>query len=304
MISLVVPFYNEEEIIDQTVSEVTSALLSISEDYEVICVDDGSTDTTLQKLIHIHQNNSRVKVVALSRNFGHQAAYTAGLNHAKGDHVGMIDGDLQDPPELIKEMYDKLVNEKLDIVYGKRLFRKEGFLKQLLIKGFHVIFNKLSSVKAPANVGNFSLMSRNAVNELIALKEKNRYLPGLRFFVGFKQGFVSYDRPDRQVGKAKMSLRKLFMLALDAFFSFSAMPIKVCIFLGIIGVIFSFCGGMIVIVKKFNGVAIPGWTSILLSIYFFGSLQLLFLGIIGEYIYRIFVETRERPIYIVKDYFE
>jgi glycosyltransferase involved in cell wall biosynthesis len=303
-LSLVIPIYNEERLVDKLLDESFSALKTVTEDFEIICVDDGSKDDSLEKLLNYKKRDDRLKIVSLSRNFGHQAAYTAGLEYSKGNYVVMMDGDLQDPPEIIKLMYEKLKGENLDVVFGHRRQRKEPLPKRLMIYSFHRIFNKLSNINAPANVGNFSIMSRKALNAFLGLKEKNRYLPGLRFFIGFKQGFVEYDRPDRKIGEAKMSFLKLLKLALDAIFSFSKLPIRICLWVGMAGIVFSLVGITIVLIKKINGEAITGWTSILTSMYFLGSVQLLFLGIIGEYIHRIFVETQNRPIFIVKDFFD
>jgi dolichol-phosphate mannosyltransferase len=304
LLSVVIPVYNESELIKDLYTAVMNAMLKITNDFEVICVNDGSKDDTLEKLYAYHQQDKRFKVLSLSRNFGHQAAYTAGLAHAKGDYIAMMDGDLQDPPELIGSMLEKIKTDDSDVVYGRRTERKESFFKKLSIKMFHLIFNKLSNINAPANVGNFSVMNRKALQAFLALDEKNRYLPGLRFFIGFKQSYVDYSRDDRTIGEAKMNFTKLMKLALDALFSFSKLPIKICIYLGMIGIFFTIVGGCVVLYKKMDGEAITGWTSILVSIYFLGSVQLLFMGIIGEYVHRIFVETQNRPIYIVKDYFE
>jgi dolichol-phosphate mannosyltransferase len=303
-ISVVIPVYNESDLIDELYEAVMSAMKKFTDDFEVICVNDGSKDNTLEKLFHCHQKDKRFKVLNLSRNFGHQSAYTAGLNYAKGDFVAMMDGDLQDPPELIEAMYKCAIENNSDVVYGRRTERKETFFKKFSIKLFHFIFNKLSNINAPANVGNFSVMNRKALQAFLALEEKNRYLPGLRFFIGFKQDYVDYSRDDRTIGEAKMNFSRLLKLALDAIFSFSKLPIKICLYLGIIGIIFTMIGGMVVIYKKLTGEAITGWTSILVSLYFLGSVQLLFMGIIGEYVHRIFVETQSRPVYIVKDFFE
>lgn len=304
LISVVIPVYNESELIDTLYTAVMNAMLKFTNDFEVICVNDGSKDDTLLKLQHCHQKDVRFKVLNLSRNFGHQAAYTAGLNYAKGEYIAMMDGDLQDPPEHIESMLKCAINEQADVVYGRRTERKESFFKKLSIKMFHFIFNKLSNINAPANVGNFSVMNRKALQAFLALDEKNRYLPGLRFFIGFKQAYVDYSRDDRTIGEAKMNFTRLMKLALDALFSFSKLPIKICIYLGMIGIFFTIAGGCVVLYKKIDGEAITGWTSILVSIYFLGSVQLLFMGIIGEYVHRIFVETQNRPIFIVKDYFE
>jgi dolichol-phosphate mannosyltransferase len=304
LISVVIPVYNESDLIEDLYKAVMSAMTKFTDDFEVICVNDGSKDDTLLKLQVCHQRDKRFKVLNLSRNFGHQSAYTAGLSYAKGDYVAMMDGDLQDPPELIAAMYKCAIDNQSDVVYGRRTERHETFFKKLSIKLFHFIFNKLSNINAPANVGNFSVMNRKALEAFLALEEKNRYLPGLRFFIGFKQDYVDYSRDDRTIGEAKMNFSRLLKLALDALFSFSKLPIKICIYLGMIGIIFTLIGGAVVLYKKLTGEAITGWSSILVSMYFLGSVQLLFMGIIGEYVHRIFVETQNRPVFIVKDFFE
>ncbi len=221
MISLVIPIYNEEELIETLFERVIKSLQAITEDFEVVCVNDGSTDGSLAKMVECHHRDNRFKVLVLSRNFGHQAAYTAGLSYAKGDYIAMMDGDLQDPPELLKQMYWKLVLENHDVIYGRRLKRNETWLKRQLIRSFHNVFRNLSNIEQADNVGNFSIMNRKALQALLSMGEKNRYLPGIRFFIGFKQGFVDYERPDREIGQAKMSFKKLFTLAFDAIFSFS-----------------------------------------------------------------------------------
>src|SRR5215203_4880212 len=203
-ISLIIPFYNEEKLIDELFGRVRSSLLNISDDFEVILVDDGSSDGSLENLVLCHKKDARFKVLSLSRNFGHQAAYTAGLNYAKGEYIAMMDGDLQDPPELLKQMYETIINMDVDIVHGKRIERNEKVSKRLSIKIFHFIFKRLSRLENIKQVGNFSLMSRKALKAFLSLNEKNRYLPGLRAFIGFKQRFVEYSRPDRMVGEAKM----------------------------------------------------------------------------------------------------
>ncbi len=304
LISVVIPVYNESDLIEDLYKAVMSAMTKFTDDFEVICVNDGSKDDTLLKLQVCHQRDKRFKVLNLSRNFGHQSAYTAGLSYAKGDYVAMMDGDLQDPPDLIADMYKCAIDNQSDVVYGRRTERHETFFKKLSIKLFHFIFNKLSNINAPANVGNFSVMNRKALEAFLALEEKNRYLPGLRFFIGFKQDYVDYSRDDRTIGEAKMNFSRLLKLALDALFSFSKLPIKICIYLGMIGIIFTLIGGAVVLYKKLTGEAITGWSSILVSMYFLGSVQLLFMGIIGEYVHRIFVETQNRPVFIVKDFFE
>ena len=302
MISVVIPVYNEERLVGLLHQRVSGVMKAMGIPYEIIVVDDGSTDQSLEKMKTVHALDANFKVLVLSRNFGHQAAYTAGLNYAKGDYVVMMDGDLQDPPEVIRNMYEKAVAEKLDVVYGKRLGREEGLFKRLLIRLFHIAFSRINGIGAPADTGNFSILSRLAVNEMIRLQEKTRYLPGLRYFIGFNQGYVEYHRPDREVGEAKMSYRKLIRLALDAIFSFSNIPIRFSMYVGIIGIIIFFIAGIYSLASKLMGIATVGWSSTLLSIYFLGSIQLLFMGIIGEYVYRTYTESQNRPIYIVREW--
>lgn len=303
-VSVVIPIYNEEELIEKLFERCINVLKGITDDFEIICVDDGSTDKSLSKLIECHNKDNRFKVLVLSRNFGHQVAYTAGLNYARGEYIAMMDGDLQDPPELLKGMYSKLINKNCDIVYGKRIERKEKFLKKLFIKVFHLVFKILSKIDEATDVGNFSMYSRRALNAFLSIKEKNRYLPGLRSFIGFNREYIEYSRPDRAGGKAKMNFQKLINLGLDAIFSFSDFPIKVCLYTGLIGVLLFFMATIYTLISKFTGIAPLGWSSTLLSIYLLGSIQLLFLGIIGEYIFRIYKESQDRPIFITKDFID
>jgi glycosyltransferase involved in cell wall biosynthesis len=302
MISVVIPVYNEEVLILTLFDRVRNAMGQINTAFEVILVDDGSVDNTYKLLKTCHEKDSRFKALSLSRNFGHQAAYTAGLNYAKGDYIVMMDGDLQDPPELIKEMYEKATLEGLDIVYGRRKERKEKLFKRFLISLFHSIYIKLSNLENIKQVGNFCLMSKKAHRAFLSLQEKNRYLPGLRSFLGFNQGYVDYSRPDREQGEPKMSLRKLVTLALDAIFSFSSLPVKICLYSGLTGVILIFLAVFYIVVGKLTGLAPVGWSSIILSIYFIGSVQLLSIGILGEYVYRIYKETQNRPVFLVNEF--
>jgi len=299
-ISLVVPVFNEEELIFELFKRTTEAMQKITDNFEIICVDDGSTDSSLEKMIECHQKDPRFKVLVLSGNFGHQPAYTAGLEYATGEYVAMMDGDLQDPPELIEEMYKKIKAESFEVICGKRLSRNEPLLKKTLITMFHFVFKYSSRLNKIKNVGNFSLFSKRVKKSLLSIKEKNRYLPGLRSFVGFKQGFLEYDRQDRLSGTTKMNFIKLFNLAMDAIFSFSDLPIKICLYTGLFGMIIFFAGLIYSFVSKILGIAPLGWSSLIVSIYFLGSVQLLFLGIIGEYIYRIYIESQNRPLYFVE----
>lgn len=304
MLSLIIPLYNEEALVDELLSRSSAALQRATEDYEIICVDDGSSDRTLEMLLAGHARDGRIKALVLSRNFGHQSAYTAGLTYARGDYIAMMDGDLQDPPELLPSMFEKITAENIDVVFGKRIEREEKWPKRQLIELFHRMFQRVLRNQDVENTGNFSVFSRRVAQALLALHEKNRYLPGLRFFVGFKQSYIEYRRPDRHEGTAKMTLAKLVRLAFDAFFSFTDLPLKVCLYSGLLGVL-TFFGGMIyTLLSKASGKAPFGWSSTVLSIFFFGSVQLVFLGILGEYVYRIYRETQNRPLFIVRDYIE
>lgn len=303
MFSLIIPVYNEEGLIDELAARSVRAIESFTKNYEILFVNDGSTDSTLQRLLDVRKHFSRIKIVDLSKNFGHQAAFTAGLELALGNYVAMMDGDLQDPPELLADMYAMIKNGSFDIVSGKRSGRKGKRLK-LATGLFHFFFKKIAGIAEMENSGNFSMMNRAAVNALLQMKESIRYLPGMRSFIGFRQGYIEYVRQERKEGEPKMTLGKLIVLGADAIFSFSKFPIKVCLFLGTIGTIVFFLAGIYVLVDKWFGFAIIGWSSTVLSIYFLGSIQLVFLGVMGEYVYRIYKESQNRPIYLVKKFYD
>lgn len=305
LLSVVVPVFNEEGLIDTLVSRCLAALSGITTDFELICVDDGSRDHTLARLLAWRTRDSRLKVLALSRNFGHQAAYTAGLHTARGQYVAMMDGDLQDPPELLPQMYEQLRHDEHDIAYGQRTDRAESWGRRLLIGAFHRIFQGFSKLKEVDNVGNFSMLNRRALTAFLSLQEKNRYLPGLRSFIGFRQVGVAYARQPRHDDTLpKMSHGRLLKLALDALFSFSDLPIKICLYSGLVGMLVFLAAGIYVVASKLLGVAPFGWSSLGLSIYFVGSIQLLFLGILGEYVFRIYRENQNRPLYFVQRYYD
>ncbi|PWI46235.1 glycosyltransferase [Candidatus Heimdallarchaeota archaeon B3_Heim] len=304
MISLVIPIYNEESLIDELIERSIKVLAEITDHFEILVVDDGSQDGTLEQLLKHRDNEKRIKILSLSRNFGHQAALTAGLEHAKGDYIAMMDGDLQDPPELLGEMYMKLKSGEYDVINGKRRSRKGSIGRRMLTYIFHKLFKRVSGLREIENVGNYSMLNRNALNGLLALKEKVRYLPGLRSFVGFKQGYIEYIREERKKGKSKMNIWKLWLLGSDAIFSFSKIPLKICLFLGLFGVVVFLLAGIYVLIAKIFGFALLGWSSTLLSIYFLGSIQLTFLGVLGEYVFRTYKESQNRPIYLVKEFYD
>lgn len=304
MLSIVIPIYNEEGLIDQLIKRTVSALESIVTNYEIIIVDDGSEDRSLQYLLNWQKENHKIKVLSLSKNFGHQAAFTAGLEHAAGEIVAMMDGDLQDPPELFREMYRKITEEDYDIINGTRSGRKGKSSRNFYTFLFHLLFRNIAGIRNMENTGNFSMMKREAVNALLRMEEKVRYLPGLRSFIGFKQGYVEFIRDERLEGEPKMSLSKLFILASDAIFAFSRFPIKFCLYLGLTGTLVFMCAGVYVLIAKMFGFALLGWSSTMLSIFFLGSIQLVSLGVVGEYVYRIYKESQNRPIYFVKKFYD
>jgi len=303
MFSLVIPIYNEEKLINELIDRIVQAINSFTKDYEVIVVDDGSTDQSVSLILACREKNNKIKLLSLSKNFGHQAAFTAGLEYARGDIVAMMDGDLQDPPELLTAMYHKIIGQEYDIVGAKRTGRKGAGSRNLYARLFHSIFMSIGDIRSKGNYGNYSMMKRIAVDALLSMKEKVRYLPGLRTFIGFRQGDVEYVREERLRGKSKMKLRNLFSLASDAIYSFSRFPIRFCLILGTLGTLVFMAAGIYVLVAKATGIAVPGWSSILLSIYFLGSVQLVFLGILGEYIFRNYKESQNRPVYFVRKFY-
>ena len=304
MISVVIPLLNESTLVSRLVSEVAKNLGATGEAFEIVCVDDGSTDDTVEKLLQLKKENDELKVISLSRNFGLQPALTAGLEFAKGDYVVIMDGDFQDPPEVIPQLFSKIKETKCDVVSAVRRQRKEKLSKRFYINVFHKLFKNITEENQVEQTGNFSILSRKAVDAILQFSEHNRYFPGIRNFIGFQHEFIVYDRPDRLDGEAKMSRKKLFALAADAIYSFSKWPIKSCLYLGLLGIVVFLLAIVYTLVSKFTGLAPIGWSSMFLAVSFFGSVQLTFLGLIGEYVYRIYKEVQKRPIYLVKEIYE
>jgi len=304
MISVVIPVLNEEQLIEQLLDELLKAMKPVNEQLEIICVDDGSTDATLHKLLQCRDMDSRVKIISLSRNFGLQAALTAGLEYASGDYVVIMDSDFQDPPDHVPVLYEKMKQTGADIVSAVRESRQEKYPKKIYINIFHRVFRKLSENPQVAQTGNFCILNKKAHKAILQFSERNRYLPGIRNIIGFRHEFISYDRPDRLMGKGKMSHRKLFLMASDAIYSFSKWPIMACLYLGLLGVVFFLAAIVYTAASKLLNLAPIGWSSMFMAISFFGSVQLTFLGLIGEYIYRIFKEVQHRPLYFVQNIYD
>jgi len=304
MISVVIPIFNEELLISELHKRILGSIPAITEDFEILFVDDGSSDNSLLMLFELNRKDKRFKIIQLSKNFGHQQAYSAGLSVAKGEHIVMMDGDLQDPPELIIEMHAKLISEQSDIVYAKRLDKKETFIRKFLMNRFHAIFRNILKTPNADNVGNFAIFTKEVKQAFMLYSEKSRYLPGIRFNLGYKQDFVLYSRDARYAGDAKMTLSKLFTLALDAIFSFSNLPLRFFLILGIGGIAISILGFIYILIGKILGIAPYGWSSTLFFMFLFNSIQITFLGIIGEYVYRIYKEVQNRPLFIIKKVIE
>jgi len=301
-ISIVVPFYNEEASVQVFYNSITKILNSLPElDFEIICVDDGSSDGTLSGLFELYNQDARISIIELSRNFGKEAALTAGIDVAIGDAVIPIDADLQDPPELIPELINEW-NKGAEVVLARRIDRStDTLVKRMTAKIFYRIHNKLSSIELPENVGDFRLIDRSVVIALKQLPEQQRFMKGLFAWVGFKTTTVSYNRDSRAAGKSKFSGWKLWNFALEGITSFSTIPLKLWSYLGLFGALFTFLYiAFIVLRTVFYGIDVPGYASLLIAILFFGSIQLIGIGILGEYIGRIYMESKNRPLYIIR----
>lgn len=303
-ISIVIPMYYEEKVVKECYKRLTNVLNSLENyEYEIIFINDGSKDKTLELLKEIAQKDKNVKIISFSRNFGHQAAVTAGLKETTGDAIVIIDADLQDPPELIPEML-KLWEEGNQVIYGKRKSRKgESTFKLLTAKMFYKTLNALSDVDIPKDTGDFRLVDREVVDVINSLPEHNKFLRGLFSWVGFKQVPYEYERQERFAGNTKYPLKKMLKLASDGIISFSTKPLKLVGTLGIISIMVSFIVliyALISYIFKLNQLS-AGWTSIMVAITFFAGVQLLSIWIISEYIGRIYDEAKERPQYIIKE---
>jgi len=303
LLSVIVPCLNEEPVIRETHSSLVAALETIpSGGFELIYVDDGSRDATLNILREFQQADSRVRVIAFSRNFGHQIAITAGLEHARGDAVVFIDADLQDPPEVILEMLEHWRHGK-DVAYGVRSDREgETAFKLWTAKAFYQMINRLSDTAIPHDTGDFRLMDREVVNALLAMPERDRFIRGMVAWVGFKQEPVHYRRAARFAGETKYPLKKMLSFAVDGVLSFSRVPLRLATYLGIFASSLALLGILYALVfRLFTDIWVAGWTFQIIAILFFSGVQLLFLGVMGEYVGRIYGEVKRRPLYLVSE---
>jgi dolichol-phosphate mannosyltransferase len=299
LLSVVAPMFDEEGNVEAFYERVRTALGRVP--FEMVLVDDASRDSTPELLARLADSDPRVKVLHLSRNFGHQAALTAGLEYASGDVVVMIDGDLQDPPELLPKMLDHWRSGS-DVVYGVRDSRAgESWFKLTTARWFYRIFGRVTGLDLQENSGDFRLLDRKALDAILAMRERNRFLRGMTVWVGFTQTAVPYARDARQAGSTKYTLRRMMRFSLDAISSFSWLPLQAATLLGFAFSIAAFLGLPLVIVARIAGVYVPGVSSILFVILLLGGIQLITVGIIGEYVGRIYDEVKGRPLYVVRE---
>ena len=299
LLSVVAPLYNEEETVGEFHRRLEAALGKLP--FELVLVDDGSTDATPRLIAELANADPRIRVVTLSRNFGHQAALTAGLDHARGEATVMIDADLQDPPELISEMLDKW-RQGFDVVFAVRRERAgETRLKVATARWFYRAFARISQVDLEANSGDFRLLDRRALDALGSMRERSRFLRGMTVWVGFAQTSVPYERDPRYAGETKYTLRRMLRFSLDAFSSFSNLPLQMATVLGFVFSAVAFLAIPVAIAFRIAGEFVPGIATVLLAVLLLGGIQLITVGIIGEYLGRVYDEVKRRPLYIVSE---
>ncbi len=302
LISIVIPCYNEEEVIEICHKAVTEAINELPYNFEIIYINDGSTDNTMQILKEIQKTDNRTVIIDLSRNFGKEAAMTAGIDNARGDALIILDADLQDPPSLIPDMIDMWKKSGADVVYGQRMDREgETWFKKFTSNSFYKIMNFMASnVEIPKNTGDFRLMNRRSIDALVQLREKHRFMKGLFAWIGFKQVALQYNRAPRAAGQTKWNYLQLWHLALEGIAGFSTTPLRMASLLGLFISVLSFLFAAFIVVKTLIfGIEVQGWASLSVMIAFLSGIQLLSIGILGEYIGRIFGEAKKRPLYFI-----
>jgi glycosyltransferase involved in cell wall biosynthesis len=301
-LSIVVPVHNEATGLDDFFTRLLAVLARVGLSHEIICIDDGSTDESLARLLELRARVPAIKVLSLSRNFGKDVALSAGLDHAAGAAVIPIDSDLQDPPELIEQMVAKW-REGFDIVYATRVRRTgESIARRAAAKYFYRIFDRITDVPIPHDTGDFRLLDRRVVDVLVRLPERTRFMKGLFAWVGFRQTSLTFERPQRHAGATKWNYWRLWNFALDAVTSFSSLPLKIWSYLGLVISILAFLYALFLAsLKIFRGIDVPGYASLMVAVLFFGGVQLITLGIIGEYLSRVYNEVKGRPLYLVRE---
>ena len=304
LLSVVVPVKNEEEGILPFVDRVSAILEDVAakQDWEILFIDDGSTDETVAAIVAAHLRDPRIRAISLSRNFGKEAAITAGLEYARGQAVVPMDVDMQDPPEVLAAMVAKW-REGYEMVFGVRRNRMSDSLSKRLTAGlFYRAHNRIATDKIPENAGDFRLLDRKVVDAIRALPERNRFMKGLFAWAGFRQTAVEYDRVERDVGESKFNYWKLWTLALDGITAGSTAPLRVWSYVGAVIAFFAMCYAVFIAVRTLVlGVDMPGYASLMVSVLFLGGVQLISLGILGEYVGRILTETKQRPLYVVRE---
>jgi len=304
LLSIIIPCYNEELVIAETYNRLSAVMLQLAHNYEFIFINDGSKDHTLQLLQDLAAQDTKVKVLAFSRNFGHQCAVAAGINNCSGDVAVIIDSDLQDPPEVIAEMLEIMQREHANVVYGVRKKRKgESWFKLFTAKMFYRVLNYMSDVKFPLDTGDFRMIDRKVINQFNKLDETNKYIRGLISWMGFKQVPCYYEREARFAGETKYSFRKMLKFAFTGLFYFSKKPLNMATFLGFASILLGLLYALYVLfVVIFSlGYTVTGWASIIMLIVFFGGVQLLTIGVLGKYIGNLFDEVKGRPEYIISE---
>ena len=301
-LSVIVPIYNEEKIISELYNRIKKSVRQITADYELIFVNDGSKDMSVKRLKELAKLDKNVKYIDFSRNFGHQIAVTAGLDHCSGDAVIIIDGDLQDPPELFPELYKKY-KEGYKVVYAKRKSREgETFFKKITAKWFYRTLAKITSINIPLDTGDYRLIDRQVVDYLMEMPEPNKFYRGQIAWIGLKQTYVEFDRNERFAGETGYSLSKMIRFAIDGITAFSDRPLKLASFLGFTVSAVAFLIILYALISYFVlQQTITGWTSLIISVMFIGGVQLLTIGIIGEYMSRMMSNVRKRPLYIINE---
>jgi len=300
--SVVLPVYNEEENLPTLYKRIIKVLTSLKADYEIIFVNDGSNDKTKNILVNLNKKNPRVKIINFSRNFGHQTAVSAGLQHTSGEVAAILDADLQDPPEILPKFFAKL-DQGFDVVYAVRKKRKENIIKVMAYSLFYKLLHVIASVNIPLDSGDFCVLSQRMVKTINSFPERNRFVRGLRSWAGFKQVGLEYERDQRFAGESKYGLRKMLKLAFDGIFSFSFIPLQIMFFLGSISLALSVIGSLWAVYMRFFTTAynrVPGFATTIILIMFVGGLQLFSIGVMGEYLRRIYDEVKQRPLYIIE----
>ncbi|MBL4821298.1 MAG: glycosyltransferase family 2 protein [Gammaproteobacteria bacterium] len=303
LLSIVIPLYNETEVLPSFIGRLVPVLEKLPVMCELVFVNDGSSDDTMSQLLELQKADQRISIIDLSRNFGKEIALSAGLDHAKGDAAVVIDADLQDPPELIVQLVAKW-QEGFDVVYAERTTRHgESYLKRVTAHLFYRLMQNTGSVRIPPDTGDYRLLSRRAINALGQLREQHRFMKGLFTWIGYRQVSVPFEREPRANGKSKWSYWRLWNFALEGITSFTTMPLRVATYTGFLTAFLAFLYGLIIVTKTLvYGDAVPGYPSLMVVILFLGGAQLMAIGVIGEYLGRMFDESKQRPLYLVQRY--